>query len=95
MQVKPLQDRVLVQRLEAEEKTKSGLIIPDSAQEKPFEGRVLAVGNGRVLTTGALHKPDVKVGDKVLFSKYAGSEVRVDGKDVVVLREDEILGVVE
>ena len=94
MNVKPLQDRILVQRLEVEDKTKSGIFIPDSAKEKPWEGKVLAVGEGRVLTTGQLHKPDVQVGDKVLFSKYGGSELRLDGKDVVILREDDLLGVI-
>ena len=94
MSVKPLQDRILVQRLEVEDKTKSGIFIPDSAKEKPWEGKVLAVGSGRVLTTGQLHKPDVQVGDKVLFSKYAGSELRLDGQDLMILREDDLLGVI-
>jgi chaperonin GroES len=95
MKIRPLQDRILVKRLEAEEKTASGIIIPDNAKEKPMEGQVIAVGNGKVLDDGKLHKPDVKVGDRVLFSKYAGSEVKVDGAEHLILREDDLLGVLD
>ncbi len=93
MKIKPLQDRVLVKRLEGEAKTKGGIIVPDSAQEKPQEGQVIAVGNGKTLKDGSLRKPDVKAGDRILFSKYSGSEVKVDGVEHVILKEDDILGV--
>lgn len=95
MKIRPLQDRILIKRLESEEKTASGIIIPDNAKEKPQEGQVVAVGNGKMLTDGKLHKPDVKVGDKVMFSKYAGSEVKIDGAEHLILREDDLLGVIE
>ena len=95
MQIKPLQDRILVQRVASEDKTKSGIIIPDNAKEKPMEGKVLAVGNGKLLDDGTLRRPDVKTGDRVLFSKYAGSEVTVDGQEQIILREDDILGVLD
>ncbi|SMF14807.1 co-chaperone GroES [Pseudobacteriovorax antillogorgiicola] len=93
MKLRPLQDRILVKRLEAESKTASGIIIPDNAKEKPMEGEVVAVGNGKVLNNGEVAKPDLNVGDKVLFSKYAGSEVKLEGSDHLILREDDILGV--
>ena len=93
MKLRPLQDRILVKRLEAESKTASGIIIPDNAKEKPMEGEVVAVGNGKVLNDGQLSKPDVVVGDKVLFSKYAGSEIKLENIDHLILREDDILGV--
>lgn len=93
MKIKPLQDRILVKRVESEEKTSFGIIIPDNAKEKPMEGEVVAVGNGKTLDDGKLRKPDVKVGDRVLFSKYAGSEVKVDGVEHLILREDDLLGV--
>ncbi len=93
MKLRPLQDRILVKRLEAESKTASGIIIPDNAKEKPMEGEVIAVGNGKVLNDGKLAKPDVVVGDRILFSKYAGSEVKLEGTDHLILREDDILGV--
>lgn len=93
MKLRPLQDRILVKRLEAESKTASGIIIPDNAKEKPMEGEVIAVGNGKTLSDGTLSKPDVVVGDKILFSKYAGSEVKLEGVDHLILREDDILGV--
>jgi len=93
MKLRPLQDRILVKRLEAESKTASGIIIPDNAKEKPMEGEVIAVGNGKVLSDGKISKPDVVVGDKVLFSKYAGSEIKLEGVDHLILREDDILGV--
>jgi chaperonin GroES len=95
MKIRPLQDRILVKRLESEEKTVGGIIIPDNAKEKPMEGKVVAVGNGKVLDDGKLRKPDIKVGDKILFSKYAGSEVKIDGAEHLILREDDILGVLE
>ena len=95
MKIRPLQDRILVKRLEAEEKTASGIIIPDNAKEKPMEGQVVAVGNGKALEDGKLLKPDVKVGDKVLFSKYAGTEIKLDGDEHLVLREDDLLGVIQ
>ncbi len=95
MKIRPLQDRILVKRIEAEEKTASGIIIPDNAKEKPMEGQIVAVGNGKVLNDGKVSKPDVKVGDKVLFSKYAGSEVKLDGVEHLILREDDLLGVIE
>ena len=95
MKIRPLQDRILVKRLEAEEKTASGIIIPDNAKEKPMEGEVIAVGNGKTLEDGKLLKPDVKVGDKVLFSKYAGTEVKLEGQEHLVLREDDLLGVIQ
>lgn len=95
MKIRPLQDRILVKRLEGETKTAGGIIIPDNAKEKPQEGEVIAVGNGKVLEDGKLRKPDVKVGDKVLFSKYAGSEVKIDGDEHLIMREDDLLGVIE
>jgi chaperonin GroES len=95
MRIRPLQDRVVVSRIAEQEKTKGGIIIPDTAKEKPVEGKVLAVGNGRVLEDGSLRKLDVKAGDRVLFNKYGGSEVKIDGEDLLILREDDILGVVE
>lgn len=94
MAIRPLQDRILVKRVEAEEKTAGGIIIPDAAKEKPVEGEVIAVGNGRLLDNGERIKPDVKVGDRVLFSKYSGSEVKVSGAEHLILREDDILGVI-
>ena len=95
MKIRPLQDRILVKRVESEEKTVGGIIIPENAKEKPMQGQVVAVGNGKRLEDGSLHKPDVKIGDGILFSKYAGSEVKVDGVEHLVLREDDILGVIE
>ena len=95
MKIRPLQDRILVKRVESEEKTVGGIIIPDNAKEKPMEGKVIAVGNGKLLDDGKLKKPDVKVGDRVLFSKYSGSEVKIDGTEHLILREDDMLGVIE
>jgi chaperonin GroES len=95
MKIRPLQDRILVKRLESEEKTVGGIIIPDNAKEKPMEGKVISVGNGKVLDDGKLRKPDVKAGDTVLFSKYSGSEVKIDGVEHLILREDDLLGVIE
>jgi chaperonin GroES len=93
--IRPLHDRVIVKRVKEEEKTKGGIIIPDTAKEKPIEGEVMAVGNGKVLEDGTVRKLDVKVGDRVLFGKYGGTEVKVDGEDRLILREDDILGVLE
>jgi chaperonin GroES len=93
MKIRPLQDRVLVKRVEAEEKTASGIFIPENAKEKPLEAEVIAVGNGRRLENGEVVKPDLKVGDRVLISKYSGSEVKVDGVEHLILREDDIMGV--
>ena len=94
MKIRPLQDRVLVKRIEEEiEKTKGGIIIPDTAKEKPQEGKVLAVGNGRILENGTKIALDVKVGDKILFGKYTGTDIKIDGEDVLILREDEVLAV--
>jgi chaperonin GroES len=95
MKVRPLQDRVLVKRIEEEETTKGGIIIPDTAKEKPQQGIVKAVGKGKILENGTRIEPDVKKGDKVLFGKYAGSEIKVDGDDYLIMREDDILGILE
>jgi len=93
--IRPLQDRVIVRRVKEEEKSKGGIIIPDSAKEKPTEGEVMAVGNGKAQEDGMVRKLDVKVGDRVLFGKYNGTEVKVDGEDRLIIREDDILGVLE
>ena len=95
MRIRPLQDRIVVSRIADQEKTKGGIIIPDTAKEKPVEGKVLAVGNGRVLEDGSVRKLDVKAGDRILFGKYGGTEVTIDGEDLLFLREDDVLGVVE
>ncbi len=95
MKIRPLQDRILVQPIKEKEVRKSGIIIPDSAQEKPIEGRVKAVGAGKVGEDGKRVKPDVKVGDKVLYSKYGGTEIKIEGEDFLLMREDDILGIVE
>ena len=95
MKIRPLHDRVIVRRLEEEEKTKGGIIIPDTAKEKPQEGEVIAVGNGKILDNGTKHPLDVKVGDRVLFSKYSGSEVKIDGDEYTIMREDDILGIIQ
>jgi chaperonin GroES len=95
MKVRPIQDRVVVRRIEEEGKTKGGIIIPDSAKEKPAEGEVIAVGAGKVNDQGQLRKLDVKKGDRVMFGKYSGNEIKIDGVDHLILREDEILGVIE
>lgn len=94
MKIRPLHDRILVKRLESEEKTAGGIIIPDNAKEKPIQGKVVAVGNGKTLDDGSVRKPEVHPGDTVLFSKYSGSEVKIDGDEHLILREDDILGVV-
>jgi len=93
MNIRPLQDRVIVERVAAEEKSAGGIIIPDTAKEKPQEGKVVAVGNGKRREDGTVTPLDVKAGDRVLFSKYAGSDVTIDGKEYVIMREDDILGV--
>jgi chaperonin GroES len=95
MKIRPLQDRVIVKRVQEEEKTKGGIIIPDSAKEKPIEGKVIAAGNGKVLEDGKVRPLDIKAGDRVLFSKYAGTELKLDGDEVLIMREEDILGVVE
>jgi chaperonin GroES len=95
MKLRPLQDRIIVKRIPEEEKTKGGLIIPDTAKEKPLEGRVVAVGNGKVLKNGKVRPLDVKPGDRVLFVKYAGNEVKLDGEEHLMLREEDILAVIE
>ena len=93
MKVRPLHDRLLVRRLEEKETARGGIIIPDTAKEKPMEGKVLAVGNGRVLENGKKLPLDVKVGDKILFGKYSGTEIKVDGEEVLIVREDEVLAI--
>ncbi|MEM6707229.1 MAG: co-chaperone GroES [Pseudomonadota bacterium] len=95
MKIRPLHDRVVVRRLEEETKTAGGIVLPDSATEKPSQGEVLAVGNGRILDSGDVRALDVKVGDKVLFGQYGGSTVKVDGEELLVLSETEIFGVLE
>ena len=95
MKIRPLQDRVIVKRIEEEEKTKGGIIIPDTAKEKPMEGKVIAVGKGKVLEDGKVHALDVKAGDRVLFGKYSGTEVKIDGEEHLIMIEDDILGVIE
>ncbi len=95
MKVKPLQDRLVIKRLEEEEKTKGGIIIPDAAKEKPQEGRVIAVGDGKVLESGQRSPLSVKVGDKILFGKYSGTEIKIDGEEHLILREDDVLAVIE
>jgi chaperonin GroES len=95
MKFKPLQDRVVIKRLEEEEKTKGGIIIPDAAKEKPQEGRVIAVGDGKMSDKGQRIAPEVKAGDKILFGKYSGTEVKIDGEDHLILREDDILAIIE
>ena len=93
MNIRPLQDRIIVKRLEEEEKTAGGIIIPDAAKEKPMQGEVVAAGKGKVNEDGKVNPLDVKVGDKILFGKYAGTEVKLDGEDYLIMREDDVLGV--
>jgi chaperonin GroES len=95
MKIRPLQDRLIVKRVAEEEKTKGGIIIPDTAKEKPLEGKVIAVGNGKVLEDGKVRPLDIKAGDRVLFGKYAGTEVKIEGDDHLILREEDVLGVIE
>jgi chaperonin GroES len=93
MNVRPLHDRLLVRRIDEKETAKGGIIIPDTAKEKPLEGRVLAVGNGKTLDNGTKIALDVKVGDKILFGKYSGTDIKIDGEEVLILREDEVVAV--
>jgi chaperonin GroES len=95
MKIRPLQDRLIVKRIAEEEKTKGGLIIPDTAKEKPQEGKVTAVGKGKANEDGKVTPLDVKAGDRVLFGKYAGTEIKIDGEEHLIMREDDILGVIE
>ena len=95
MKIRPLQDRVIVERIEEEETTKGGIIIPDTAKEKPQEGKVIAVGKGKLTEDGKILPLSVKAGDKILFGKYAGTEVKLNGNEYLIMREDDILGVVE
>lgn len=95
MKLRPLYDRVIVKRVEEEEKTKGGIIIPDTAKEKPIEGKVIAVGDGRMLDSGKRMPLQVKKGDRVLFSKYAGTEVKIEGEEHLIMREDDIIAVIE
>ncbi len=95
MKIRPLQDRVIVKRLEEEGKTKGGIIIPDTAKEKPQEGKVIAVGKGKMTEDGKVIPLDVKVGDKILFGKYSGTEVKIEGDEHLIMREEDILGVIE
>ena len=94
MKVKPLQDRILVKRIEEEEKTKGGIIIPDTAKEKPQEGKVVAVGDGKTLESGQKAALTVKPGDKILFGKYSGTEIKIDGEEHLILREDDVLAII-
>lgn len=93
MNIRPLHDRVLIRRIEEQETVRGGIIIPDSAKEKPQEGEVIAVGNGKILESGRRVPLDVKAGDRILFGKYAGSEIKIEGEEYLILREDEVLGV--
>nr|VFJ49806.1 MAG: chaperonin GroES [Candidatus Kentron sp. DK]VFJ60968.1 MAG: chaperonin GroES [Candidatus Kentron sp. DK] len=95
MKVRPLHDRVIVERLEEERTSPGGIVIPDTAAEKPIQGKVTAVGNGKILDNGEVRALDVKVGDKVLFGKYSGTEVKVDGDELLVMREEDIMAVIE
>ena len=93
--IRPLQDRIIVQRLESEEKTTSGLFIPDSAKEKPQQGKVVATGKGKVREDGTVQPLDISVGEKILFGKYAGTEIKIDGEEYLIMREDDVLGVLQ
>jgi chaperonin GroES len=95
MAIRPLQDRILIKRIQEEEKTKGGIIIPDTAKEKPMEGKVVAVGNGAVLKDGTVRKLEIKKGDTVLFAKYSGSDIKMDGEDHLILREEDVLAIIE
>jgi chaperonin GroES len=95
MKIRPLHDRVIVKRLEEERVSAGGIVIPDSAAEKPVQGKVIAVGKGKILEDGSVRALDVKVGDKILFGKYSGTEVKVDGEDLLVMREEDLLAVIE
>ncbi len=95
MNIRPLHDRVVVRRMEEERTSAGGIVIPDSAAEKPIQGEIIAVGNGKIMDNGDHRSLDVKVGDRVLFGKYSGTEVKLDGEELLVMREDDIMGVVE
>jgi len=95
MKIRPLHDRVIVRRMEEERTSPGGIVIPDSATEKPIRGEVIAVGNGKILENGEVRPLDVKVGDRVLFGKYSGTEVKVEGEELLVMREEDIMGVIE
>ena len=95
MKLRPLQDRILVQRVKEEEKTKGGIIIPDTAKEKPIEGRVIAVGNGKLSEEGKKIALEVKKGDRIIFGKYSGNEIQIEDKEYLIMREDDVLGVIE
>lgn len=95
MALRPLHDRILVQRIEEEEQKVGGIIIPDSAKEKPLEAKVVAVGNGKILEDGKVRPMDIKAGDTVLFSKYSGTELKIDGEEHLILREEDVIGIVE
>ena len=95
MKFRPLHDRVVVRRIDAEEKTKGGIIIPDTAKEKPQQGKVIAAGTGKIREDGTRQTPDVKAGDLILFGKYSGQEIRLDGEDYLIVREEEVLGVID
>ena len=95
MKLRPLQDRILVERVEEEERTKGGIIIPDTAKEKPAEGKVVAAGNGKVADDGKRIALEVKKGDRILFGKYSGTEVKVEGEEYLIMREDDVLGIIE
>ncbi|MBR2978428.1 MAG: co-chaperone GroES [Myxococcaceae bacterium] len=95
MKIRPLQDRIIVKRVQEEEKTKGGIIIPDSAKEKPLEGVIIAAGKGKIMEDGKVRPLDVKEGDRVLFGKYSGTEVKIDGEEHLILREEDVLGVIE
>ncbi len=95
MKIRPLHDRILVERLEEENTTPGGIIIPDSAKEKPVEGKVVAVGNGKITESGEVKPLDVKEGDRILFGKYAGTDVKIGGQEYLIMREDDVLGIIE
>ncbi|MCK5579306.1 MAG: co-chaperone GroES [Planctomycetes bacterium] len=95
MKLRPLGEKVIVERLESESKTKGGIVLPDTAKEKPKEGKVIAVGEGKLLKDGSRHKPSVKKGERIIFSSYAGSEVKVDSKEYLIMAEDDILAIVD
>ncbi len=95
MKIRPLQDRILVKRIDEEDKTSGGIIIPDTAKEKPQEGKVIAVGNGKIKEDGTVQPLDVKKGDRLLFSKYAGTEVNIEGEEHLIIREDDVLGILQ
>ncbi len=95
MKLRPLQDRILVERVEEEQKTKGGIIIPDTAKEKPAEGKVIAVGNGKLDESGKRMPLEVKKGDRILFGKYAGTEVKIEGQEYLIMREDDVLGIID